>query len=141
MHQNYLDDEKSWKQIDTYILKAIGWIKDSALGFLNSPKGNDYLKAHIERVIHKINVTELVKQQVMKLDTDELEKMILDNTGGNLVVIQIIGGILGIIAGFVQVHIGFAIPLLLLIAITWGAHVLNKRHYDKLTVKPNYQGK
>ncbi|MCX8000893.1 MAG: DUF445 domain-containing protein, partial [Leptospiraceae bacterium] len=74
-------------------------------------------------------VTQLVEEQVMKLDTDELEKLILDNTGGNLVMIQFLGGVLGIIAGFIQVHILFSIPVGGLTLLAWFSYHRNKLRY------------
>jgi len=52
---------------------------------------------------------------------------VLDNTGGNLTVIQVLGGGLGLIAGTVQVHIAFAVPIGGLLAVVWAAWRLNER--------------
>jgi uncharacterized membrane protein YheB (UPF0754 family) len=123
----YLDDPKNWKKVGDYSFKVLEWVKLSAVDYIQSPEGSEYIKANIAKIIHKINVTHLVEGQVMKLDTDELEKMILDNTGGNLVVIQFLGGLLGIIAGFIQVHIYFSVPVLGLVALAWLSYINNKR--------------
>jgi hypothetical protein len=56
--------------------------------------------------------------------------MILDNTGGNLVMIQFLGGILGIIAGFIQVHIFFTIPVAALVILAWFSYYKNKLKYS-----------
>jgi uncharacterized membrane protein YheB (UPF0754 family) len=123
----YLDDPKNWKKVGDYSFKVLEWVKLSAVDYIQSPEGSEYIKANIAKIIHKINVTHLVEGQVMKLDTDELEKMILDNTGGNLVVIQFLGGLLGIIAGFIQVHIYFSVPVLGLVALAWLSYINNQR--------------
>ncbi|MBF0350862.1 MAG: DUF445 family protein [SAR324 cluster bacterium] len=133
--QIWLDDPKSWQQIDYSFLKLMEQVKSFVLQFANSSDGKTLLKNWIGKAVHKINVTDLVEEQVMKLDTDELEKMILNNTGGNLVVIQFIGGVLGLIAGLVQVHIGFAFPLIILIVIVWIAHEHNRRYYERIGAK------
>lgn len=125
--QSYLDDPNNWEEIDKNFLKAMDWVIRRVLEFMNSEEGKIYLKKNIEKFVHKINVTALVEERVMELDTDELEKMILDNTGGNLVVIQFLGGILGMIAGLIQVHIYFALPVGGLIAVTYIAHYRNKK--------------
>lgn len=127
--REYLDDPANWKTIDDMIYRMIDWVKNRTLAFINSEEGREYLERTIEKAIHKINVTELVEEQVMKLDTDELEKMILDNTGGNLVVIQVLGGTLGMIAGLIQVNILFAFPVLSLMGIAWVSAYINKRKY------------
>lgn len=124
---DYLNQPRNWMQIEDYLVQGIGWVKSRALGILHSDTGKHYLRTGIERAVQQLNVTDLVQQQVMKLDTDELEKMVLDNTGGNLTVIQFLGGVLGLIAGLVQVHILFAVPIGVGLAVVWAAYALNER--------------
>ena len=127
--REYLNDEKNWAKIDDAISEVLTQIKNRVQKFIDSEKGRGILTTNINKVVQKINVTEMVEAQVMKLDTDELEKMILDNTGGNLVVIQVLGGILGIIAGSIQVHHYFAFPVLGLMAAAWISAIINRRKY------------
>lgn len=127
--QAYLDDESSWDQIDALVHKAIESLKHSFIQMLATEKGLAFIKEQLRRAVQRLNVTELVHDQVMKLDTDELEAMILNNTGGNLVVIQILGGALGLIAGTVQVDIRFAVPLMGLMGVVYVAFLLNTRRY------------
>lgn len=132
---NYLNNADNWAQIEDFLIRSIQWLKDRALVLLDSETGQAYLKGALERAVQRLNVTELVEQQVMALDTDELEAMVLDNTGGNLTVIQMLGGTLGIIAGTVQVHILFALPIAGLAGVVWIAYAVNEyRHRDR---KPN----
>lgn len=123
----YLNESRNWTQIEELLIQGIAWLKTRALGVLHSETGRRYLRAGIERAVQQLNVTELVEQQVMKLDTDELEKMVLDNTGGNLTVIQFLGGVLGLIAGLVQVHVLFALPIGAAMVLVWIAYELNER--------------
>lgn len=124
---SYLNQPRNWAQIEDYLIQGIAWLKTRALGVLHSETGRRYLRAGIERAVQQLNVTDLVQQQVMKLDTDELEKMVLDNTGGNLTVIQFLGGVLGLIAGTVQVHLFFALPIGFGLLVVWIAYQLNER--------------
>lgn len=101
---NFLDDEENWQTIDRGCVSAMGWIKNQLVDYVKLEQGQDVLKDRISQAVRQLNVTTLVQEQVMKLDTDELENMILNNTGGNLVVIQVLGGGLGMIAGLVQVQ-------------------------------------
>ncbi|HMV79200.1 MAG TPA: DUF445 family protein [Leptospiraceae bacterium] len=128
--QEILNDEKYWKKLDEYSFRAMEWVKDKSLEFANSAEGQEYLKTYIGKFVHQINVTQLVEEQVMKLDTDDLEKMILDNTGGNLVVIQILGGVLGLIAGFIQVNVLFSIPVGALVAVIVFSYNRNRIKYQ-----------
>jgi uncharacterized membrane protein YheB (UPF0754 family) len=128
--KEFLDDEKNWKALDNYFFHILEWIKNKVMELMNSEEGQEYLKQNIGKIVHQINVTQLVEEQVMKLDTDELEKMILDNTGGNLVVIQVLGGLLGIIAGFIQVNIVFIIPVGILVLLAWISYYINKLKYS-----------
>jgi uncharacterized membrane protein YheB (UPF0754 family) len=115
----WLDDERNWSRIEQYCLDGLKWARKRLIVYARSPEGQAFLRKQLERLVLKLNVTQLVEEQVMNLDTDELEKMILDNTGGNLVAIQVLGGSLGMIAGLIQVHIGFAVPVFILIALVW----------------------
>lgn len=126
---DYLNQPRNWAQIEDYLVQGIGWLKERTLAVLHSDTGKRYLRAVIERAVQRLNVTDLVQQQVMKLDTDELEKMVLDNTGGNLTVIQFLGGVLGLIAGLVQVHVFFAVPISVGTAVVWAAYLLNERRH------------
>lgn len=130
--QGYLDDENNWKEIDNYFFRMIDWIKTRLMDFMKSEEGKEYLKVNIGKIVHQINVTKLVENQVMKLDTDDLEKMILDNTGGNLVVIQVLGGVLGMIAGLIQVNVLFAAPVGILTLVVYLAHRQNAKKYGDL---------
>jgi uncharacterized membrane protein YheB (UPF0754 family) len=124
---DYLNEPANWQQIEEHLIEALQWAKQRSLAFLNSAEGTAALRAAIERGVQKLNVTELVQEQVMQLDTDELEKMVLDNSGGNFTVIQVLGGALGIIVGTVQVHLLFVVPLAGLLGVVWVAWSLNER--------------
>ncbi len=127
--QDWLDQEASWQQIDQFALRAIRGARQALEEKLASKEGQEAVKGWIQRAVRQINVTDLVEEQVMKLDTDELEDLILNNTGGNLVVIQILGGTLGLVAGFVQVDIRFAFPLLAFMGVVYVAFRINQRNY------------
>ncbi|MEN8718886.1 MAG: DUF445 family protein [Oceanococcaceae bacterium] len=127
----YFNDARNWTTIEELLMQAIGWGKDRALSVLASDEGQLWLRQAIEQLVQQVNVQHLVEQQVMKLDTDELESMVLDNTGGNLTIIQVLGGGLGIIAGTVQVHLAFAIPIAVLLLIVFGAWRLNEWQQDR----------
>ncbi len=128
--KKFLDNPSNWEKVGNYSFRILDYVKDKTIEFMQSPEGSEYLKTNIAKIIHQINVTNLVQEQVMKLDTDELEKMILDNTGGNLVMIQFLGGVLGLIAGFIQVHIYFAVPVLGLVVLTWISYSRNQKRYN-----------
>ena len=132
---DYLNTAENWQQIEDVLIRILQWLKARALLMLDSPIGRTYVRAAIERAVQQLNVTELVEQQVMKLDTDELEKMVLDNTGGNLTIIQVLGGCLGLIAGAVQVHILFAVPIGLGVLVVWAAYRINEYRMDRLEAR------
>lgn len=127
--KKYLDEPANWEKVGNYSFKILDYSKNKIIEFMQSQEGNQYLKENIAKIIRQVNVANLVQDQVMKLDTDELEKMILDNTGGNLVMIQFLGGVLGLIAGFIQVHVYFAIPVFGLVLLTWFSFYKNQQKY------------
>lgn len=128
----FLADEGNWALLERQLVQVLQWAKSRALEMLYSASGQTTLRQLIERAVKRLNVTELVEEQVMKLDTDELEQMVLDNTGGNLTVIQVLGGVLGIVAGTVQVHLAFALPILALLAVVWCAWQINEWQQRRL---------
>jgi uncharacterized membrane protein YheB (UPF0754 family) len=123
----YLSDESNWERIEESLVAAIQWLKRQAMTMLHSERGQEWATRAIELAVKRLNVTNVVEQQVRRLDTDELEKMVLDNTGGNLTIIQILGGCLGLMLGTVQVHLAFAFPIVLLVLAAWVAWRLNER--------------
>lgn len=127
----YLNEPGNWAQIEEGLIAGLQWLKDRAAQLLASETGQRYLRAGIERAVSQLNVTRLVEQQINKLDSDDLEKLVLNNTGGNLTVIQLLGGAIGLIVGTVQVHLLFALPLGVGLAAVWLAWHLNaRRHRD-----------
>lgn len=127
--QQYLADPTHWQEIDRYLITTLTTSKEKLLEYINSSEGQAWVKFNIERLVSRLNVSGLVRDQVMKLDTDELEKMILDNTGGNLVVIQTLGGVLGLIVGTIQVNVWFSIPVFALTGLVWVLAYFNNRKY------------
>ncbi|MGM0450720.1 MAG: DUF445 family protein [Pseudomonadota bacterium] len=123
----YLNDESNWTRIEESLMNALQWFKKQGLHVLQSEKGRTWVSRGIELAVKRLDVTNVVEQQVRRLDTDELEKMVLDNTGGNLTVIQLLGGCLGLILGTVQVHLAFALPIAVLLVVVWLAWQLNER--------------
>lgn len=123
----YLNDEANWTRIEESLINAIQWLKKQGVNLLQSDKGYAWVSQGIELAVKRLDVTNVVEQQVRRLDTDELEKMVLDNTGGNLTVIQLLGGCLGVILGTVQVHLAFAVPIAGLLVVVWVAWRLNER--------------
>lgn len=123
----YLNDEANWDRIEESLIAVIQWLKRQTLSLLHSERGQQWATRGIELAVKRLNVTNVVEQQVRRLDTDELEKMVLDNTGGNLTVIQVLGGCLGLILGTVQVHLAFALPIAVMVMVVWLAWRLNER--------------
>ncbi len=127
--KDYFQTDTAWQQVDDLVQRAIASGKDSAYELLASSSNTEFVKQQIAQVVQRLNVTSIVREQIMKLDTDELEALVLDNTGGNLVMIQILGGVLGIIVGSVQVDIRFSLPLGALLLVVYLAFSLNRRQY------------
>lgn len=123
----YLNNAQNWEQIEAVLIRFLQWLKERAVSVLESSTGRVWLRAAIERAVQQINVTDLVEEQVMKLDTDDLERLVLDNTGGNLTVIQVLGGCLGLVAGTVQVHLLFAVPIAAAVGTVWVLYRFNAR--------------
>ncbi|CBL45502.1 Hypothetical protein HDN1F_19190 [gamma proteobacterium HdN1] len=127
----YLANPANWQEIDRFLQDALTKGKDKLLEYINSPEGQQTIRNGLEQLVSRLNVSHMVRDQVMKLDTDELEKMILDNTGGNLVVIQTLGGVLGLFVGTIQVNVWFAIPVFAIVGIVGVLGYFNSRKYRR----------
>ena len=68
--KKFLDNPANWAKVGNYSFRILDYAKHKMIEFMQSPEGSEYLKTNIAKIIHQINVTNLVQEQVMKLDTD-----------------------------------------------------------------------
>lgn len=128
----FLDVETNWEILDGYFLKLVEWSKAVALEYVNTGKGRDNLRVLLNKLLPQINIRNVIEERIMGLDMEQLERLVLDNTGGNLVVIQVLGGFLGLVAGLVQVDLYFALPLTGLGGIAYLSYRMNQKRIAQI---------
>ena len=64
-----------------------------------SPESIEKIRKIIPYVITKLNIRQIVVENIRNQDTDEFEQMIMKVSGENLAAIEVFGGLLGMLAG------------------------------------------
>lgn len=104
-------------QIETLLNKPIHeWIapykkrwKEKAIPQLIKVVG-DYLAEHVDEVLHKLQVADMVRIQVESFSLQRLEQMVLDIARKELKMITFLGALLGGVIGFIQATIVMFFP-------------------------------
>lgn len=97
--EKFLQKEASWLKIELYLKKGLSFIQESLEKIVAGEKFDRFLTESMPAVLEKIKISSIVTQKVKAFDTNELEKMILDASGEHLAVIEVLGGVLGGLAG------------------------------------------
>ncbi|MCP4757487.1 MAG: DUF445 family protein [Proteobacteria bacterium] len=97
--EKFLQKDTSWKKIEVYLKKVLGFTRESLEELIVSEKFDRLLSKSMPVVLEKIKVSSIVTEKVKAYDTNKLEKMIQDATGEHLSAIEVLGGVLGGFAG------------------------------------------
>lgn len=94
-----LKKDSSWETIDRHlvmVMKAIpAWLK----AYLHRPASIQKIRDFLPSVITKLNIRQIMVENIKNQDTDEFEQMIMKISGENFAAIEVLGGVLGMIAG------------------------------------------
>jgi len=97
--ENFLKKETSWKQIEVWLKKFLGYVGESLENMIENEKFDRLLDRSMPKILERINISSIVTEKVKAFDTSKLEKMVLDASGEHLSAIEVLGGILGGFAG------------------------------------------
>lgn len=97
--ENFLKIETSWKRIEVWLKKMLGYAEESLESMIENKKFDRFLDQSMPAILARIKISTLVTEKVKAYDTSKLEKMVLDASGEHLSAIEVLGGVLGGFAG------------------------------------------
>jgi len=103
----FLDSDSSWDVIDRYLTAVLNTVPPRMHAWLNSPANIEVIRQRIPEIIRRFNIRKLVADNIENQDMDEFERMILSVTGEHLAAIEVLGGILGMLAGVALKSVAF----------------------------------
>ncbi len=113
---NYLKRPQSWETINTMLDHLTRFLRDRARIFFQQPEQKENIKKFIRRLIVKLNIRQIIQRNLESLPMAKFESVIMQATGEHLAWLEILGGILGAIAGLSFIHweFIFVLPALIL---------------------------
>jgi len=113
--QNYLQNPETWKKLNQQIDYFSEYIRKRARKYLEDPHQQENIKNFIKRLIVELNIRNIIEQNMKRLPMHRFEDVIMRTTGNQLAWLEILGGILGVIAGlsFIRWQYIFVLPILL----------------------------
>jgi uncharacterized membrane protein YheB (UPF0754 family) len=95
----WLSGPEAWIEIDRYaqgILKTVPpWLQQ----FLQRPENIKKIQDIIPEIIERLNIRKIVADNIEGQRTEDFESMILRVAGENLAAIEVLGGLIGMLAG------------------------------------------
>jgi uncharacterized membrane protein YheB (UPF0754 family) len=95
----WLSGPEAWIEIDRYaqgILKTVPpWLQQ----FLQRPENIKKIQDIIPEIIERLNIRKIVADNIEGQRTEDFESMILRIAGENLAAIEVLGGLIGMLAG------------------------------------------
>ena len=90
---------EAWIEIDRYAQAALKTIPTKLQQFLQQPENIKKIQDSIPEIIERINIRKIVADNIEGQRTEDFESMLLRVAGENLAAIEVIGGLLGMLAG------------------------------------------
>ncbi len=95
----FLESDSSWKTIDRYLTGLLKGIPQKLQDFFHEKQNIGKIREFLPGIIKRLNIKEIIADNIEQQDTEEFEKMIMKVTGDNLAAIEVLGGFLGMLAG------------------------------------------
>ena len=96
----FLKSDSSWDIIDHYLVSVLNTLPPWLKAYLHRPETINKIRIVIPYIIAKLKLRELLAENIKGQDTDEFEQMIMKISGENFAAIEMLGGVLGMFAGF-----------------------------------------
>jgi uncharacterized membrane protein YheB (UPF0754 family) len=97
--EQWLSGPDAWREIDRYaqgLLKTVpAWVRQ----FLQRPENIKKIQDIIPEIIERLNIRKIVEDNIEGQRTEDFESMILRVAGENLAAIEVLGGLIGMLAG------------------------------------------
>ncbi|MBN2467922.1 MAG: DUF445 family protein [Deltaproteobacteria bacterium] len=95
----FLRKEESWRIIDAYLRAILSTLLGRLEQYCQDPSNVEKIKALVKVLLEKFHIKRIVADKIKQQDTNEFERMIVSVSGENLAAIEVLGGVLGMLAG------------------------------------------
>ena len=95
----FLSRDESWEKIESIFDSIIDFSSRELEKVTTSKEFSEFVKTKIPDLLEKFDVESLIVERAQKFDTEQVEDVILRVTGDQLSYIEILGGIIGAVAG------------------------------------------
>jgi uncharacterized membrane protein YheB (UPF0754 family) len=95
----WLSSPESWDEIDRWVQSILKTLPPKVQQFLQRPENIKKIQERIPEIIERLNIRKIVADNISGQRTEDFEKMILRVAGENLAAIEVLGGLIGMLAG------------------------------------------
>jgi len=124
---NYLNSDETWESMDKYIHKTMLLLINKLPEISNDKEVIKSIKKAVPEMMQGIDVKTMVSEIIKKKDPEEFEKLIRDASDKHLAAIEVLGGLLGMAAGFALINKWFVI----LVPASLGIFLLTENIFTK----------
>ena len=110
--ESFLEEDSNWNKLEQICNTLINFAEQELKNLTNSEEFSVALGTATPIILNALDISSIVTEKVRTLDTNQLEKMILDATGERLGKIEVLGGILGAIIGIALFNIKLFISIM-----------------------------
>ncbi len=96
---DFLSKDEAWEKIENIFDTIIDFSSRELEKIIASREFLEFIKTKIPDLLEKFDVESLVVERAQKFDTEQVEEVILRVSGDQLCYIEILGGIIGAVAG------------------------------------------
>jgi uncharacterized membrane protein YheB (UPF0754 family) len=96
---DFLSRDESWEKIENIFDSIIDFSSRELEKITSSKEFSEFVKTKIPDLLEKFDVESLVVERAQKFDTEQVEEVVLRVSGDQLSYIEILGGIIGAVAG------------------------------------------
>ena len=101
--RRFIDDwlarDSSWQVIDTHLTALLAAVPAQLHSILQQPANIQTIRQLVPALLARIDVRSIVAENIAAQDVDEFERMIMKVSGDNFAAIEVLGGVLGMLAG------------------------------------------
>ncbi len=115
----YLNRPESWEEISHGLDRFFQYVRERARSYLQEPRQQEHIKQIIRQIVVDLNIRQIIQRNLQNLPMARFEQVVMQTSGEHLAWLEILGGILGAIAGLSFIHweLIFVLPLMLLTVV------------------------
>ena len=96
---SFLESDSSWEIIDKYLTGLLKGVPPKLRDFFHEKQNIEKIRGFLPGIIKKLNIKDIIADNIEQQDTEQFENMIMKVAGDNLAAIEVLGGFLGMLAG------------------------------------------